>query len=133
MKNSEKYLENLQMRGQLYFTLDQLKTYMDCSTDSALHVIHRLKKKGDVISPAKGLYVIVPIRNKAFGSIPAQDLVPILMKYLETDYYVACLSAGLYHGATHQKPNSFQIITNKRIKKKLRFGKLVLPRSIKRI
>tara|TARA_Y100001960_G_C14699657_1_gene840930 strand:- start:1077 stop:1640 length:564 start_codon:yes stop_codon:yes gene_type:complete len=37
-------------------------------------------------------------------------------------YYVALLSAGLFHGATHQKPAGFQVISDKRIKHPSIFG-----------
>jgi predicted transcriptional regulator of viral defense system len=44
------------------------------------------------------------------------------MKHLNIDYYVALLSAGLFHGATHQKPARFQVISDKRIKHPSIFG-----------
>ena len=37
-------------------------------------------------------------------------------------YYVALLSAGLFHGATHQKPARFQVISDRRIKHPSIFG-----------
>lgn len=78
--------------------------------------LHRLLKTGDLISPARGLYVIVPPEDQPHGSIPTQELVPLVMQYLGAHYYVALLSAGLFHGATHQKPARFQVISDKRIK-----------------
>ena len=44
------------------------------------------------------------------------------MQYLGVHYYVALLSAGLFHGATHQKPARFQVISDKRIKHPSTFG-----------
>jgi len=48
------------------------------------------------------------------------------MKHLNVDYYVGLLSAGLFYGATHQKPARFQVITNKRVKHPLQFGDVVI-------
>lgn len=45
------------------------------------------------MSPASGLYVIVPPEHQAYGCIPAEELIPILMEHLQADYYVALLSA----------------------------------------
>lgn len=45
---------------------------------------------------------------------------------IPADYYVGLLSAGLFYGATHQKPARFQVITNKRIKHSLEFGDVVI-------
>ena len=44
------------------------------------------------------------------------------MQYLGANYYVALLTAGLFHGATHQKPAKFQVISDKRIKHPSVFG-----------
>jgi AbiEi antitoxin C-terminal domain len=46
------------------------------------------------------------------------------MKYLEAEYYVSLLSGAEFHGAAHQKPARFQIVTNKRIKHPLEFGQV---------
>ena len=75
-----------------------------------------------MISPARGLYVIIPPEHQPHGSIPAQELVPLIMQYLGANYYVAFLTAGLFHGATHQRPAKFQVITDKRIKHPSVFG-----------
>lgn len=92
------------------------------SNSHARVALHRLLKTGDLISPAKGLYVIVPPEHQPHGSIPPQELVPLVMRYLGVHYYVALLSAGLFHGATHQKPARFQVISDRRIKHPSTFG-----------
>jgi predicted transcriptional regulator of viral defense system len=46
------------------------------------------------------------------------------MDHLGVDYYAALLTAAQYHGAAHQKPVVFQIITNKQLKKELEFGQV---------
>ena len=72
------------------------------------------------------MYVIVPPEDRPYGSIPAEELVPIIMQHLKAGYYVGLLSASLFFGATHQKPARFQVITNKRIKHSLEFGDVVI-------
>jgi len=44
------------------------------------------------------------------------------MQYLDANYYVALLTAGLFQGATHQKTARFQVISDKRIKHPSVFG-----------
>jgi predicted transcriptional regulator of viral defense system len=78
--------------------------------------MYKLKKKGDVISPAKNLYVIIPPEHQRNGCLPADELVPLLMKHWNIDYYVCLLSAASYYGAAHQKPHVFQVMTNKQLK-----------------
>ncbi len=121
-----KYVDKLHSSGKRYFTFQQMMTDLKISPDSAKSSLYRARKTGMIISPAKGLYVIVPPEYRDQGFIPARDLVPILMKYLnlENHYYVALLSAAQYRGASHQKPGVFQIICDKRIKHPLEFGKV---------
>jgi predicted transcriptional regulator of viral defense system len=119
-----RYIENLLEKGVFYFTIAQLQTDLGISWAAAISSVYHLKRKGYIISPVKGLYVIIPIESRPYGALPAADLVPIIMDHLQLDYYVACLSAGLYHGATHQKPGSFQVITNKQWRKNLVFGRV---------
>lgn len=66
------------------------------------------------MSPAKGLYIIVPPEDQLMGSISAEQLVPILMKYWKADFYACVLTAAMYHGASHQMPQVFQVMTNRR-------------------
>jgi predicted transcriptional regulator of viral defense system len=122
MINYSDYLKNLRKSGQISFTTKQLMTELKVSKDAALAAIHRMKKAGDIISPAQGFYVIIDSKYQAFGCIPDAELLPVLAKHLNLNYYVALLSAGLYHGATHQKPNSFQVITDRQMKRKFQFG-----------
>lgn len=118
------YIIDLQKTGRSYFTLQQLMAERGLSKNAALNAIFRLKKQGGLISPARGMYVIVPPKHQIDGSIPARELVPLIMEYLGARYYVALLSAGLFHGATHQKPATFQVITDKRIVHPSTFGNI---------
>lgn len=120
------YLKDLRRSGQLSFTIDKVVSDLKMPERNALVAIHRIKKRGEIISPAKGFYVIIPPEHQLQGCIPAKELLPILMKHLNVNYYVGLLSAAMYHGSTHQKPNSFQVISNKQIRKELRFGAVAI-------
>src|SRR5690606_20352604 len=48
---------------------------------------------------------------RAKGIIPTSLYVNDLMKFLNRDYYVGLLNAAAYHGAAHQQPQSYSIIT----------------------
>lgn len=120
------YLDNLRSLGKRYFTFKQAIQDLKVSINSVKSGLYRMKNKKKLITPAKGLYVILPPEHQLQGSIPAEELVPILMTYLQADYYVSLLSAAIFYGAAHQKPARFQIITNKLIKHPLEFGQVTL-------
>ena len=121
MAKFSEYLKNLRQSGRLSFTINQASSDLGISRHNVLASIFRIKKSGEIISPAKGFYVIIPPEHQLQGCLPASQLVPILMQHLKINYYVGLLSCAMYHGATHQKPNSFQIISDKQIRKNLKF------------
>ena len=120
--NLQSYIKDIRKDGRRCFTILDILEQFHVSNSHARVALHRLLKTGDLISPARGLYVIVPPEHQPHGSIPPQELVPLVMQYLGANYYVALLSAGLFHGATHQKPARFQVISDKRIKHPSTFG-----------
>ena len=124
MAKFSEYLKDLRKSGRLSFALDEVARDLGISKYNALSSICRIKKRGEIISPAKGFYVIIPPEHQLQGCLPAAQLVPILMQHLGINYYVGLLSAAMYQGATHQKPNSFQIISDKQIRKSLKFGQV---------
>jgi predicted transcriptional regulator of viral defense system len=118
------YLEKIRSTGKKYFTSQEIIQDLSLSNDAAKSGLYRLKKNGKLISPISGLYVIVPPEHKSYGSIPADELIPIIMKHIDASYYVALLSAAEFYGAAHQKPMVFQVISSKRIKHSLKFGQV---------
>ncbi len=128
------YLENLRSRGKRCFTSQEIIQDLNLSAEATRAGLYRLKRDGKLISPVSGLYVIVPPEHKSYGSIPAEELIPIMMKHIDAGYYVALLSAAGFYGASHQKPMVFQVVTNRRIKHSLKFGqvhiKLIYKKSL---
>lgn len=118
------YLDRVRINGNRHFTFQEAMQELGISENAVKSGMYRLKKAGKIISPLKGLYVIVPPEYQAFGSIPIEELVPVLMKHLSAEYYVGILSAAGFYGATHQKTFTFQIITNYRITHPLTFGQI---------
>ena len=132
MMNFSDYLKEVRQKGQHAFTLNQIMVDLKLSRSAAWSVVCRSSERGDIMSPAQGFYVIVPPENQLQGSIPAQELVPLLMNHLKVDYYVSLLSGAQYHGASHQKSGAFQIIVNKQIKHKLEFGQVKIEAIYKK-
>ena len=95
------YIHQLRASGRRHFTSEEIRAELQLSDSSARSGLYRLKRDKKIISPVNGLYVIVPPEHQSYGSIPAEELVPIIMQHLQADYYVGLLSAGLFYGATH--------------------------------
>lgn len=118
------YLKTLQASGRYHFTNEEALKVLNISDSALRSAIYKLKKKGEIASPAKGFFVIIKPEYQNIGCLPAEELVPVLMKYWNLDYYACLLTAALYQGASHQKPQVFQIMVNKQIKKPILCGKV---------
>lgn len=118
------YLEKIRSVGRRAFTLEQAQNDLSVSKASILSAISRLKKRGKIFSPVKGLYVIIPPEYRLLGCLPAEELIPLCMRYLNRSYYAGLLTAGKYYGAAHQKPAVFQVFVDKRMKSPLKCGQV---------
>lgn len=105
------YILSLSQEGQHYFTLAQVSTKQ---SPTSLQVnLHRLQEKAQIACPYRGFYLIVPPVYQAHGSLPAEQFIDDLMRYLDLPYHVGLLSAAQYHGAAHQKVQQFQVVTSR--------------------
>jgi predicted transcriptional regulator of viral defense system len=101
-------------------------------TDIALEAaLRRLKKRGRIASPRRGFYVVVPLEYKSAGCPPADWFIHGLMQFLSQPYYVGLLSAAAIHGAAHQQPMVFQVITD-RATRPMRVGRMRIEFRISR-
>lgn len=105
-------VEELQSRGKYTFSRQDLAT--DQRSDVAFEAaVRRLKKQGRLATPRRGFFVIVPAEYRTAGCLPASWFIDDLMRFLGQPYYVALLSAAAIHGAAHQQPMVFQIVTDR--------------------
>ena len=107
------FIEGLQSSGRYVFTREEALKALRASPVALKNALWRLAKAGRVISPRRGFYVIVPLEYRAAGSVPPAWFIRELMGYLRRPYYVGLLSAAALHGAAHQSPQEFQVITDR--------------------
>lgn len=107
----EKILE-LQSRGIYSFPLEKIRSSFPGSSEQALALsLNRLVKKGKIISVHKGFYVIVPPEYALQRILPIPLFIDSLMSHLKKKYYVGLLNAAALHGAAHQQPQEYFVLT----------------------
>ena len=107
------FVNDLQARGRYTFTRTEAAEPM-VITDLALEAaLRRLKKRGRIANPRRCFYVVVPLEYREAGCPPASWFIHDLMRFLGQSYYVGLLSAAAIHGAAHQQPMVFQVITDR--------------------
>jgi predicted transcriptional regulator of viral defense system len=106
------WIESLEQRGRISFSLDQLAEENPEITETAIKsALIRLSKKGKVVSIHKGFYLIISSEYALRGILPPIQFIDDLMKYLNRSYYVCTISAAALYGAAHQAPQEFFVIT----------------------
>lgn len=104
------YLTHLQQGGRYFLTSQEAAERLGISRDAAKLALYRLQRKGEVASPGRGLYVIVPPEYRALGCLPAEQFIPALMAHAQVPYYAGLLTAAQFHGAAHYRPQEFQVM-----------------------
>ncbi len=103
-------------RGKHSFTLADAKDVLSSNDAAVRKGLERLAHKGQVFSPSRSFYVIVPPEFRSWGTVPAAHFIDDLMAFLGRRYYVALLSAAELHGAAHQAPQVFQVMVDRHLR-----------------
>lgn len=106
-----KFLLELQSIGRYSFSLEELRTRFSISEEALMQGIYRYKTKNQIAQIRKGYYAIIPPEYSKQGILPPYLFIDDLMTTLNKTYYVALLSAAALHGAAHQQPMEFFVIT----------------------
>lgn len=107
------FVDDLQAHGRYTFTKEEA-THSVTSSPAALNMaLNRLCKKQRIFSPKRGFYVIIPLEYRSTKAVPISWFIHDLMKYLQQPYYVGLLTAAELYGAAHQRPQEFQVITDR--------------------
>ena len=107
----EKYLTEVRADGRYFFTIEELKNKCNVSYPAIRQNLFRLKKKKEIALIRQGFYVIVPPEYSKQMILPPYLFIDDLMKSLDKPYYVGLLSAAALHGAAHQQPTAYTVIT----------------------
>ena len=59
-----------------------------------------------------GFFIIIPFEYAATEMLPAEWFIDDLMSYIGRPFYVGLMSAAALHGAAHQQPQQFHVVTN---------------------
>lgn len=105
------FIDKQRANGRYSFTTEGLHSELGVSENALKKTLQRLKNQESVAMVRRGFYVIVPPEYKAMGIIPTSLYISDLMKFLNRDYYVGLLNAAAYHGAAHQQPQDYSVIT----------------------
>jgi len=111
-KNAEEWVNQQLAKGKYAFALHQFRAGFSEQSDTAnKFALKRLVDKEQIISIHKGYYLIIPPQYRSKGILPPALFLDAFMKELDRPYYLALLNAAAYHGASHQQPQEFFVVT----------------------
>ncbi len=106
------WIEALPANGRYTFSRADAESVTGASAAAVQATLRRLRKRGAIVSPRRGFSLVVPAEYRAAGCPPATWFIDDLMCHLGRRYYVALLTAAALHGAGHQQPMVFQVVTD---------------------
>jgi predicted transcriptional regulator of viral defense system len=103
-------------RGRSWVTTGEVAELLDVPPNEVPPIAARWRAKRQAFAPTRGAYVIIPPEFRSWGAVPATHFIDPMMRFLGHDYYVGYLSAAEIHGAAHQRPQVFQVVTSGRLR-----------------
>jgi predicted transcriptional regulator of viral defense system len=107
------YASGLLAKGRGVFSADEAQKEIGISRGAFLDAAERLQRRGQLIRPRRGFYVVVPPQHSTTGAPPPEWYIDALMRHEKRPYYVGLLAAAAAHGASHQAVMEFQVVTDK--------------------
>ena len=77
------------------------------------------KRRGEWVSPARGLWVPVAPEFRGWGGPPATEIIDAVMAHLDVTYYIGWLAAAALHGAAHQAPQVTHVAVSRMVRQRL--------------
>ena len=110
------WIEDLPKKGKIVFSKEEVvRQFSDMSPNNIRNALYRLGKRKKIQSVWRDFFVVIIPEYGLKGIAPPIEYIDQLMKYLHEKYYIALLSAAKFHGASHQAPMEFFIMTNSRV------------------
>lgn len=111
-KSAEDWVNHLLAKGKFAFALHQFRADFPGQSNTAnKFALKRLVDKEQIISIHKGYYLIIPPQYRSKGIFPPTLFLDAFMKELDQPCYLALSNAAAYHGASHQQPQEFFVVT----------------------
>ena len=115
-KTVAEWVNELQTRGRYTFLRQDAISGSGLSPEAVKKALQRLTRRNRVAKVKEYFYVIVPLEYLGAGAPPPSWFVADLMAAMKLPYYVGLLSAAALHGAAHQQPQEFQVMTTRSVR-----------------
>lgn len=116
MISPEQFIDNRLIHGRAYFSREEVAAALDLKPGTLAASLTRLIKKGRLVSPRQGFYLILRPEDQSAGAPDPAKWIDPLMRYQGLDYRVSLLRAAAFHGSSHQAAMVFQVVVPKQLR-----------------
>jgi predicted transcriptional regulator of viral defense system len=128
----EDYLNKIRSKGRYAFTWEETKIQFNLSDKALNQNLYRLKSKKRIAQIRKGFYAIITPEYSKQEMLPPSLFIDDMMNHLKRRYYVGLISAAALHGAAHQQPMEYFIVTEKPALRAIKNKKLKINFYVKK-
>jgi len=128
----EDFLIKIRSKGRYSFTYKEVLDSFNISEMALDQNLYRMKLKNAIVSIRKGFYVMIPPEYSSKGMLPAYLFIDDLMHSLNKEYYIGLLSAAALHGAAHQQPMEYFVVTSAPAVRGIKNNKIVINFLVKK-
>lgn len=116
MQSLQEFTESRLVQGRGYFSKATALDELHLAPEAFQAAVTRLTKKGGMVSPRRGFYLILRPEDRLLGAPDPARWIDPLMKHVGLDYRVSLLRAAAFHGSAHQAAMVFQVITSPQLR-----------------
>jgi len=102
--------------GMSSLTTHEVAALLGTTANQVPQRLASAKKRGEWMTPARGLWIPVPPEYRTWGGSPAIEFIDAMMAHLSTQYYVGWLTAAAIHGSAHHAPQVSQVAVSRMIR-----------------
>jgi predicted transcriptional regulator of viral defense system len=110
------WIDRLQAGGRYSLLRAEAVRDSGLTPNAVSKALRQAVKDGRIVRLKEYAYVIVPLEYRAAGAPPPSWFIHDLMAAMNLPYYVGLLSAAALHGASHQQPQMFQVMTDRSVR-----------------
>ncbi|MCD5416082.1 type IV toxin-antitoxin system AbiEi family antitoxin [Candidatus Bipolaricaulota bacterium] len=110
------WVNEIQRVGRYTFTREEAIRELSLHTNTLEKSLQRATSQGRILRLRRGFYVIVPLEYAVVGAVPTEWFIDDLMKFIGKSYYVGCLSAAAWYGASHQRVQEMQVVVPEHVR-----------------
>jgi predicted transcriptional regulator of viral defense system len=110
-----RFVRDRLQRGYTFFSREEAEAVLG-DGPSLSNKLRRLAEGGWIMPVGRGFYAIIEPGHQSYGFAPPETFLDAWAAHRGLEYYVGGLSAAEFHGAAHQRSQSYQVVVGRTLR-----------------